>query len=177
GNDITRRVGALEVTVPQMLEAMPPYSLVDMASQTASIGANETLTFNAQGGSVAVRQSALPQAQPAQPLPAPVTPPDITPVETALAVPNSNAYGIAIGASVPFEQAPSLWEDLTVKLGPLLFGLAPLLTEEANGDGKRIVVGPITELSEARSLCERFERVSIACVPMPYDGTPLSVTR
>lgn len=177
GNEITRRVGALEVTVPQMLEAMPPATLVDMASQTASIGANETLTFNAQGGSVAVRQSALPQAQPAQPLPEPVALPDIAPVETALAVPDENAYGIAIGAAVPFEQAPSLWEDLTIKLGPLLFGLAPLLADQANGDDKRIVVGPITELSEARSLCERFERVSIACVPMPYDGTPLSVTR
>lgn len=177
GNDITRRVGALEVTVPQMLEAMPVGTPVDRSLFTSSIGSNETLTFDADGGSVAVRQSALPEALPAesadpavqQPLPAIVAP------QVAIAMPNENAYGIAVGAAVPFDEAPALWSDLTLKLGPLLFGLAPLLVDEANGDDKRIVVGPIAELEEARALCQRFERVSIACIPMPYTGTPLSL--
>jgi hypothetical protein len=177
GNDITRRVGALEVTVPRMLESLPDAAGVDRSMFTASIGANETLTFDAEGGSVAVRQSALPEAAPVgpasaaaqQPLPAVVQP------QLALATPNENAYGIAVGAAVPFEQTPALWSDLTLKLGPLLFGLSPLLVDEANGDDKRIVVGPIAELAEARALCQRFERVSIACIPMPYTGTPLTV--
>lgn len=177
GNEITRRVGALEVTVPQMLESLPQSLLVDMATQTASIGANETLTLDADGGSVAVRQSALPQAAPAQPLPDPITLPYIAPEETAMVSPNTAAYGIAIGTAVPAEGAPALWNDLTLKLGPLLFGMVPLLVDETNSFDKRIVVGPITELSEARALCERFERVSISCQPMVYDGTPLSVTR
>lgn len=176
GNEIIRRVGALEVTVPRMLESLPDGTMVDRSMFTASIGSNETLTFDAEGGSVAVRQSALPQAAPAQPttpaqqpLPAAVQP------QVAMAMPNENAYGIAVGAAVPFEQAPALWSDLTLKLGPLLFGLSPLLVDEANGDDKRIVVGPIAELTEARALCQRFERVSIACIPMPYTGTPLTL--
>nr|WP_230989460.1 SPOR domain-containing protein [Devosia faecipullorum] len=90
-------------------------------------------------------------------------------------MPDQAAYGITLGAAVPFEQAQGLWADLSLKLGPLLFGLAPLLVDEANGDDKRIIVGPIAELTEARALCQRFERVSIACMPMPYDGTPLDV--
>lgn len=173
GNEVIRRVGALEVTVPRMLEGLPVGALVDRSTFTSSIGANETLTFDTEGGSVAVRQSALPQATapsaPSQPLPAIVQP------QTALAVPNESAYGIAVGAPVPFEQTPALWNDLTIKLGPLLFGLSPLVIDEANGNDKRIVVGPIAALSEARALCERFERVSIACIPMPYTGTPLDV--
>lgn len=171
GGDIVRRVGALEVTVPRLLEDLPDSARVDMSNVTASIGAGDTFSFETEGGSVSVRQSALPQAAPDQPLPAEIAP------QTALAVPDQDAYGIAIGAPVAFEQAEGLWGDLTLKLGPLLFGLAPLLADEANGNNKRIVVGPIAEMSEARALCERFERVSIACMPMPYDGTPLAFAR
>jgi hypothetical protein len=172
-NEVTRRVGALEVSVPRLLETGPDGTLVDRSTMTSSIGANETLTFNADGGSVAVRQSSLPQVAPPesadQPLPQVLVP------QTAMAMPNDSAYGIAVGAAVPFEQTEALWSDLTLKLGPLLFGLAPLVVDEANGDDKRIIVGPIAELAEARALCQRFERVSIACIPMPYSGTPLTV--
>ncbi|MHA6299300.1 coiled-coil domain-containing protein [Devosia sp. CAU 1758] len=176
GNEMTRRVGALEVSVPRILETLPNGTMVDRSSLTASIGANETLTFDTEGGSVAVRQSTLPDASPAptateQPLPALIAP------QFAMAIPNEDAYGIAVGAAVPFERTQALWNDLTLKLGPLLFGLSPLVVDEANGDDKRIVVGPIEELSEARALCQRFERVSIACIPMPYSGTPLDITR
>jgi hypothetical protein len=177
GNDITRRVGALETTVPQILENLPNGPLVDRSTVTASIGENQTLTFDADGGSVSVRQSALPQASASadvnQPLPALVP----TQPASAMAMPNENAYGIAVGAAVPFEQTPALWSDLTLKLGPLLFGLSPLVVDVANGDDKRIVVGPIEQLAEARALCERFERVSIACMPMPFSGTPLDMSR
>jgi len=171
GSDIVRRVGALEVTVPNMLEIPAQIALVDTDNTTASIGLGEAVSFETEGGSVSVRQSVLPQSLPIQPLPAPVLP------QTALATPNENAYGIAIGASVAFEQAPGLWNDLSLKLGPLLFGMSPLLVDEANSDNKRIIVGPIEALADARQLCERFERISIACMPMPYDGTPLAVNR
>lgn len=179
GNEITRRVGALEVTVPNLLESLPYGVGVDRSTFTASIGANETLTFDAEGGSVAVRQSAIPQAAPTAPIPetTPQPLPAIVAPQTAMALPNENAYGIAVGAAVPFEQTPALWDDLTLKLGPLLFGLSPLLVDEANGDDKRIVVGPIAALDEARALCQRFERVSIACIPMPYTGTPLDISQ
>ena len=176
GNDITRRVGALETTVPRILESLPNGTSVDRSNLTASIGSNQTLTYEAEGGTVSVRQSALPQASAPeavdQPLPAPV----VAEQTTAMAIPNENAYGIAVGAAVPFDETPALWSDLTLKLGPLLFGLSPLVVDEANGEDKRIVVGPIEELAEARALCQRFERVSIACIPMPFSGTPLDMS-
>ncbi|SMQ65318.1 hypothetical protein SAMN06295905_1195 [Devosia lucknowensis] len=172
-NEVTRRVGALEVSVPRLLENMPPDALIDRSTYTSSIGANQTLTFDADGGSVAVRQSAIPDAAATTGSTA-QTLPDILSTDTALATSDTSAYGIAIGSAVPFDETPALWSDLTLKLGPLLFGLAPLVVDDASGDNKRIVVGPIEQLAEARSLCQRFERVSIACIPMPYSGTPLA---
>lgn len=172
GNEVTRRVGALEVSLPKLLEALPDTAEIDRSSLTASIGEGEALVYDADGGSVLVRRQPMAEAQPAapgsQPLPAPVT-------ETAsLATPNEAAFGIALGPAIGFEQAPETWRDLSMKLGPLLFGLAPLLVDEANSDDKRIVVGPITQLSEATALCARLERISISCMPMPFTGTPLS---
>ena len=171
GGELVRRVGALEVSVPRMLEDLPATTLVDMSSQTASIGTDPPTMWEAEGGSVSVRQVPIPGAVPPQPLPEPVS--DQPAAATALAQPNDAAYGLAVGAAVPSTQAEALWTDLTVKLGPLLFGMTPLLADASTGEDKRIVVGPIDELSQATSLCARFERVSIACAPVPYEGTPL----
>jgi hypothetical protein len=171
GNDVIRRVAALEVSVPKLLEGLPDSVLVDRANLTASVGENDAQTFDADGGSVTVRQVPMPGlgtvVAPDQPLPEPVVP------QTALVATAPAAYGIAIGAPVGDEQLVALWGDLNLKLGPLLLGLAPVVSEDSTGTLKRIVVGPFTELSEARALCERFERVSIACTPGSYSGTPL----
>jgi|TARA_R110002126_G_scaffold198959_4_gene346620 hypothetical protein len=169
GNAVRQRVGALEVSLPRLLEALPAGAKIDRSSLTASIG--EALIYDADGGSVLIRQQPMAEAAPTQgqeqPLPAPVQ-------TASAAIPNEIDFGIALGTSVPFEQAPQTWNDLSMKLGPLLFGLSPLLVDEANSDNKRIVVGPITELSEATALCSRLERISISCLPMPFVGTPLS---
>lgn len=168
GNEVVRRVGALEVSIPNLLEALPDNAAIDLSSLTASIGEGETLSYDADGGSVAIRHQPMPEAQPAQ-----LLPPAVDQVATA-AVPNEAAFGVALGPAVAFEQAPETWRDLSMKLGPLLFGLAPLLVDEANTDDKRIVVGPINQLAEATALCARLERISISCLPMPFTGTPLS---
>ena len=172
GNEVEQRVGALEVSIPRLLEALPDDAAIDRSSLTASIGDGETLSYDADGGSVSIRQQPMAEALPPlpgeQPIPAPVDP------TTTAAIPNEAAYGIALGPTIAFEQAPETWRDLSMKLGPLLFGLAPLLVDEANTDDKRIVVGPITQLSEATALCARLERISISCMPMPFTGTPLS---
>ncbi|MGV8830516.1 MAG: hypothetical protein ACOH2N_00955 [Devosia sp.] len=169
GNKVQQRVGALEVSLPRLLEALPNTARIDRSALTASIG--EALVYDADGGSVMIRQQPMAEAAPAsnqvQPLP--------EPVQTAsVAKPNEIAFGIALGTSVPADQASGAWNDLSMKLGPLLFGLSPLLVDEANSNNKRIVVGPITELSEATALCTRLERISISCLPMPFTGTPLS---
>ena len=171
GNEITRRVGALEVSLPVLLESLPDGANIDRSNLTAAIGTDPALVYDADGGSVVVRQQPMAEAQPlagAQPLPAPVE------QVAAIPVPNEAVYGVALGPAVAFDQAPDAWRDLTMKLGPLLFGLAPLLVEEANSDNKRLVVGPINQLSEATALCARLERLSVSCLPMPFTGTPLA---
>jgi hypothetical protein len=169
GSETIRRVGALEITVPQILEAMPARTGVDRGNVTASIGSGETTTFEADGGSVAVRRVPLPGLASVsavdQPLPAPIEQASVTPVAPA-------PYGVAIGAAVAPDGTEALWDDLTLKLGPLLFGLTPLVSN-AEDRSSRVVVGPISGLTEARDLCQRFERVAIACTPAPYIGEPL----
>ena len=172
GNEVIRRVGALEVSLPRLLEALPDDANIDRNSLTAAIGTDQALVYEAEGGSVMVRQQPMAEAQPApageQPLPEPVQ------QTAAIPVPNEALFGIALGPAIPFDQAPEAWRDISMKLGPLLFGLAPLLVEEASSDNQRIVVGPITQLSEATALCARLERLSVSCLPMPFTGTPLA---
>ena len=171
GNQVVQRVGALEVSLPKLIEALPSTAEIDRSSLTSSIGDGETLTYEADGGSVAIRQQPLQLGPNAAEQPMPETVANAAP----LAVPDESAFGIAVGPSVTFDNAAAAWGDLSLKLGPLLFGLSPLLMDEAESDKKRIVVGPITRLTEATALCARLERVSISCVPMPFSGTPLSL--
>lgn len=165
GKEISRRVGALEVTLPKLIEVLPDDAQIDRSNLTAAIG-DSPVTFDTEGGSVKVRQIPMSGALPvsAQPLPAPIP-------ET---VPEAVAFGVAVGPSIPLDEAPATWEDLTVKLGPLLFGMAPLLADDSGSDAKRIIVGPIAMMSEATALCARLERVSVPCAPMPFTGTPLA---
>jgi hypothetical protein len=166
GNEVTRRVGALEVSLPQLLEALPGQVRIDR-SNTAAIG-GASLVYDTDGGSVAIRQQPMAEVKPLdQPLPAPVQQVDMA------TAPNQASYGIALGPSTSAELAPEAWRDLSMKLGPLLFGLAPMLADESDSDEKRIIVGPITQLSEASALCARLERMSISCLPMPFTGKPL----
>lgn len=167
GTEMVRRVGALEVSVPRLIEALPTNAQIDRNALTASTGTDNAQSFDADGGSVVVRHSALPgpaSSQDVQPLPAPL--------ETAATPANVSPYGIAIGTPIPLGQATAEWTELTVKLGPLLFGLNPLVVRQG-GDQQRIVVGPIEQLSEATALCQRLERISISCLPMPYVGDPI----
>ena len=168
--DMTRRVGALEVSVPNLLELSPGMQ-VDRSNVTAAIGNDPALVYETEGGSVVVRQQPMAEVQsgvPDQPLPAPVEQ-----IATAPA-PSTMTYGIALGPAIGAEQAPETWRDLNMKLGPLLFGLAPVLADESSGTNKRLVVGPINQLAEATALCGRLERVSVACMPVPFTGTLLA---
>jgi cell division septation protein DedD len=171
-NEMTRRVGALEVSLPRLLEAMPANSGIDTSSLTAAIGRDPALVYQAEGGSVVVRQQPMTVGQPAQansqPLPQPVE------QLAAVPAPDERSFGVALGPAITPEQAAETWRDLNMKLGPLLFGMAPLMVDEANGNKKRIVVGPITQLPEATALCTRLEQISVACMPMPFTGTPLT---
>lgn len=170
-NAMTRRVGSLEVSLPKLIEALPQTAEIDRSSLTGAIGDGATLTYEADGGSVAIRQRPfdVPGAVPAQPVPAVVA------AAPAMATLNGSAFGIAIGPSVSFANAQTAWSDLSHKLGPLLLGLSPRLLDEAGSDAKRLVIGPLNQLSDATALCTRLERLAISCMPMPFNGTPLAL--
>lgn len=166
GNEVIRRVGVLEATLPRLIEAPAPAPVVDRASLTAVIDQPAPQVFAADGGSVAVRQQPLVQAAADQPLPARL--------ETASAAPSSRTtYGIAIGPAIGVEQARATWRDLSMQLGPLLYGLGPVLADQSGSDDKRIIAGPLNQFSEASALCARLERLSVPCLPMPFTGTQL----
>jgi DNA-binding transcriptional regulator YbjK len=146
GNEVIRRVGALEVSMPTLQEMRPLVSTIDRSVTTASIG-ERTQQMAADGGSVVVRNSPLAENAAQQPLP-PV-------IETA-ALTASGAdvgYGVAIGSGFAPGQAASHWRDLEVRLGSVLGDMNPLVTDEATGSNQRLVAGPLAQMTEARDLC------------------------
>lgn len=161
GNEVIRRVGALEVAMPALSEIRPPSPLVDRSITTASVGTNAQ-QLAADGGTVVVRQSPL-----QQPLPAPIA--------TVAAVGDADlGYAVALGSSFAAGQGAAQWRDLEVRLGSLLMEMKPLVAE-ADGIGQqRLLLGPLPEMSAARDLCRRIEQMDVACMPVDYMGSPLN---
>ena len=159
GADVTHRVAALEVSVPNLLEASPPGPAIDRTTLTAAVNAAPDAIYDVDGGSVAVRNQPLEQsateAAPNQPLPEPVTALD----------------GAAIGPLVTADTAADTWSDLSMKLGPLLLGFDPRLT--SSGDESRIIVGPMAQ-TDVEAFCQQLEGVSIPCIPGTYQGVTLN---
>jgi hypothetical protein len=167
GTTATRRIGALEASLPHLLEALSASPAVDRTT-TASIGSPAGELLDAEGGAMRVVQRPLStSAIGDQPMPAPVG--------TAAFTPNGEGrFGIAVGPSISTpSQVGTTWDDLARTLGPTILGLTPLVADERGG-GKRIVLGPAADLAEATALCGRLERASVSCQPMPYTGTPLA---
>jgi hypothetical protein len=163
--DVTRRVGALEVSIPTLLEAVPPDAGIDRSVLTSAIPAKPGTSFDAEGGSVTVRKEPLPLAS--------VTPVD-APASQALppALPDTPIYGVAIGPDVDAGNAPVVWKNLSDKLGPILAGYDPLMAPDGSGQS-HLVAGPIAEIADATALCKRLEAVAVACLPVPYSGSPV----
>jgi hypothetical protein len=163
--DVTRRVGALEVSIPTLLEAVPPDAGIDRSVMTSSIEKKPGRSFDTEGGSVTVRKEPLPlasatenEASPSQALP------------PALA--DAPTYGVAVGSDVNAGNAGAAWQDLSDKLGMLLAGYRPLIAPDGAGQS-HLVAGPIPEIADASALCKRLEAVAIACLPVPYTGSPV----
>lgn len=168
GYDATRRIGALEATLPHLLETLAEAEPgIDRYLTTASTGAPQEETRDADGGVVKVVQT------PIQMPPVLATAP--ARAETAAFSPNGEGrFGMAVGPSLAPGQASAAWDDLSRTLGPTILGFTPLLADEAGGASQRIVLGPAADLAEATAVCGRLERASVPCEPMPYGGAPLS---
>ena len=108
GNEVTRRVGALELSVPRLLEAATAAQnqAIDRGTITGSTGTGATM-LPADGGSVGVRTIPLDatgtaHAGASQPLPAP-----IQPVRG-----DATTYGVALGAPVAPGGGQAAWQHL-----------------------------------------------------------------
>ncbi len=162
GNEVVRRVGALEVSMPTLAELRPAQGSIDRSVTTASIGTNVGQQLPADGGTVVVHQSPL-----QQPLPAPIAGP-------SAASGAKVGYAVAIGSSFAAGQAATQWHDLEVRLGSLVIDMSPLVTDGTGSNQQRLIVGPITQMSEARDFCQRLEQMEIACMPTSYAGAPIN---
>lgn len=165
---VTRRVGALESSIPKLLEAIPPDSAIDRSAVTSSIGGGPTVRFDADGGSVAVTQKPLIDgiSDQSQEMPGLANP-------DSMVEPDPSAFGLALGPPLDIDEAEAQWQNLNSKVGTLLIGLGPVLADLEGTTGKRIVAGPISDKGTAEALCGRMSKVGIACSAVPFIGTPL----
>lgn len=178
---VTRRIGALESTLPNLINADPDGVGVDMMAITSAIDNPDGEEVPADGGTVIVEQTPLNQDMPQEPESASYSagiPPQPLPVVPGADAPPTTlkheaSYGIAIGPQVTVKDAYLAWKDITNKVGPLLLGLGPLLSGNAGAEYQRLVAGPIDDLAHADELCERMERVGIPCLTVPYVGREL----
>ena len=169
--DVTRRVGALEQTVPKIYDTLNAPQQVDRGAITASTGA-PVLHFSADGGSVSYSTTPMEAGQGAsQP-----TSQEMPSVLPGASVPDPAAFGIALGPPIDAEQAVGAWDTMTSNVGTLLVGLGPILGHVEGGAGRRLVAGPIASEADARELCGRMAKVGIACATVPYIGDPMPST-
>ena len=166
--EVMRRVGALELTVPQMLDALNARGPGIDTGTTASTGTSPATSFDVDGGSVSYTTTPMavvqsPEASLKQPMPEAIQ--SITP--------DSSAFGIALGPPINANEGDATWRSMNDKVGTLLLGLGPLLANVEGSAGKRLVVGPIATEADARQLCGHMAKVGIACASVPFIGTPL----
>lgn len=182
---MTRRVGAIESTLPVLLENTQNGSNIDRSILTSGIDAAPVLS-EVEGGSVAISTtplegtapqptSQIPSTNQGQPQPRRVDQPKPAPLMPQI-VANAGdpaAFGVALGPQVTVRDAFVAWKDITSKAGPLLLGLGPLLSGNAGADNQRLVAGPIDDYVRAEQVCVRMIRIGISCLPVPYAGQSL----
>jgi hypothetical protein len=160
-----RRIGALEISLPNALEAVRAGG-IDPGDVTASIGDGAPVTYDVQGGSVSVQQTAMP------PLVTTTTATTSGAAEPA-SITDADAVGVALGPPVTPTDASAAWSALTGKIGTLLIGLAPLVGVDGEDGATHVVAGPL-DPAAAATLCRQLAPVGITCTPVPYRGTPIA---
>jgi hypothetical protein len=163
--DVARRVGALEVSLPNIVERLPETASIDN-SATASIASGTLLSFDADGGSVTVERKPLIAIQSGgRPRTAETAAP-------AVAY-DGSAMGVALGFPIEAGDGEVHWQNLLGKVGTLLIGLQPVLAEAPGITGMLVIAGPLETASQAAELCGRLDKVGIPCEPTAFKGEPL----
>lgn len=173
---VTRRVGALEVSIPDIVERQnmaeaaqmrQPDLIDDIATGSIDDG---SFTFEAEGGTVRVRQRPLIE-----------TGGDIRFETVALDTPDfqlpmppvadGSAMGVAIGLPIANLDPRVQWRALLAGAGAALDGMSAVV-ETTEGDQRpRLVAGPLEDRLSALALCDTLQKVAIPCEVVPYAGT------
>lgn len=175
GGEVTRRVAALELSMPKLVEAInsPAPGGVDGSVVTGSTSASTPVTtFAADGGTVSYTTTPLEAGGPS------VAPGGEQPMPQVLneAQPDAGAFGVALGAPIDENEGEDAWQSMNTRVGTLLMGLAPILGRVEGGSARRLVAGPIGTEAGANELCGRMAKVGIACATVPFIGQPLPLT-
>ena len=178
--DVTRRVGAIENSLPELFVSNAEAQAIDRNAITSAVKkSDDTNIINVPGGSVAITQTPIGGVQAPEitaPEQAVEMPPALSTNPTKrirVVSPTPLAFGIALGPEVTVQDAFVAWQDITRKVGPLLLGLGPVLSGNAGLEQQRLIAGPIDDYAQAEQLCTRMIRVGISCLPVPYAGKSL----
>lgn len=166
---VTQRVGALEISVPKLVEAAQTRAPGVDNTATGSITTGKTLTFEAEGGTVSVQQRPLLPGSTDVKL-------KVVPLSGAMPLPiaaDGTAPGVAIGFPVRPDTAEAQWQELLAQVGTMLVGLSPVLADQDGTDGKVIVAGPMVDRASAIELCARLDRAGVPCQPTAFAGEPV----
>lgn len=195
-DEVVRRVGAIESTLPRLLETPAAGPGIDNALLTSGIGDENRQFAEAEGGSVAYTIAPIGGAAetPVEPGETETEPESAAKAEAVQAMPQptvsdaviadlsrspriiaapAKSFGIALGPQVTVQDAYLAWKDITNKAGTLLLGLGPLLSGNAGVEQQRLVAGPIDDYAQAEQICIRMIRMGISCLPVPYAGRAL----
>ncbi len=167
--DVTRRLGALEVAMPRLTEALNTPAAVDRTIVTGDISGPSSMVEAADGTAVSVATTPMTANAMAPTGEASQAMPSALPV----AMPDSGAFAVALGPPILAMDGPAAWKSLTDRAGTLLVGLTPALGNLEGMPGRRLIVGPITTEAGARELCGGFAKLGIACASVPFIGDPL----
>lgn len=173
--EVIRRLAAVENSLPLLIESLPLSTDIDRSLLTASIASAGGEVYAVEGGEIVIRQSPLfdglvDEATVEQPMPpalAPVEPVGINDSRQPMA--DLSLIGIAIGPEVDEAGLAGAYDEIVTAAGPLLLGTAPLLGEAGDGTN-RILIGPLPDSGSADVLCDRLDRIGIACEPADYQG-------
>lgn len=168
--EVIRRLAAVEMSLPLLIESLPLESDIDRSLLTAAITETAAEVYEVDGGTMVVRYSPLfdelaPEAA-EQPLPPPLDQ-GALPIITHIGL-----QGIAVGESIEHENLEATYADISTAAGTLLLGTAPLVAQADAEELARIVLGPLPDLASAEAMCGRLERLELPCNPAPYEGAP-----
>ncbi|WP_029039868.1 hypothetical protein [Cucumibacter marinus] len=177
--NFARRVGALELSIPMLLESLPPDADLDYNLLTAAIGEDLlSETREVEGGILVVKRSpmfpseeelAAANAARTQPMPD-----SLDAVRGPLREFDGHSVGLVIGAPVAPGDAPAAWQAIRQDVGGLLIGLDPLLDPKLSEEGEtRLIAGPVASLAEAERLCAEIGRAELQCSTADYAGVSL----